>query len=69
VRLIGHHETGANIVAYEQQMDAAYKLYAKLDVDSTKSGYVHEAGSALLPGRDGKPRYAHSDSQEGGTTS
>jgi alpha-glucosidase len=65
VRLIGHHETGANIVAYEKQMDAAYKLYAQLGVDSIKSGYVHEAGSALFPGRDGKPRYGHYDSQEG----
>ncbi|GAB3368136.1 glycoside hydrolase family 97 protein [Massilia agri] len=65
VRLIGHHETGANIVAYEKQMDAAYRLYAKLGVDSIKSGYVHEAGSALFPGRDGKPRYGHYDSQEG----
>jgi len=65
VRLIGHHETGANIVAYEKQMIAAYRLYAKLGVDSIKSGYVHEAGSALFPGRDGKPRYGHYDSQEG----
>ncbi|WP_288379164.1 glycoside hydrolase family 97 catalytic domain-containing protein, partial [uncultured Massilia sp.] len=65
VRLIGHHETGANIVAYERQMDAAYKLYAQLGVDSIKSGYVHEAGSALFPGRDGKPVYGHYDSQEG----
>jgi alpha-glucosidase len=65
VRLIGHHETGANIPAYEKQMTAAYKLYAKHGVDSVKSGYVHEAGSALLPGRDGKPRYGHYDSQDG----
>ncbi|MFC0251333.1 glycoside hydrolase family 97 protein [Massilia consociata] len=65
VRLVGHHETGADIVAYEKQMDAAYRLYAKLGVDSIKSGYVHEAGSALFPGRDGKPRYGHYDSQDG----
>lgn len=65
VRLVGHHETGANIVAYEKQMDAAYKLYAKLGVDSIKSGYVHEAGSALFTGRDGRPRYGHYDSQDG----
>ena len=65
VRLIGHHETGANIVAYEKQMQEAYKLYAKLGVDSIKSGYVHEAGSALFMGRDGKPVYGHFDSQEG----
>ena len=65
VRLIGHHETGANVPAYERQMDAAYKLYARHGVDSIKSGYVHEAGSALLPGRDGKPRFGHYDSQDG----
>ena len=65
VRLIGHHETGANVPAYEKQMDAAYKLYARHGVDSIKSGYVHEAGSALLPGRDGKPRFGHFDSQDG----
>ena len=65
VRLIGHHETGANVPAYERQMDAAYKLYARHGVDSIKSGYVHEAGSALLPGRDGKPRFGHFDSQDG----
>jgi alpha-glucosidase len=51
VRLIGHHETGGNLPAYEKQMDAAYKLYAKLGVDSVKSGYVHEAGSMQFQGR------------------
>jgi len=65
VRLIGHHETGANLPAYEQQMDEAYKLYAKLGVDSVKSGYVHEAGTMLFPGADGKPHYGHYDSQVG----
>ncbi|MDB5747295.1 MAG: alpha-glucosidase [Massilia sp.] len=65
VRLIGHHETGANLPAYEKQMDAAYKLYAKHGVDSVKSGYVHEAGGMLFTGRDGKPRYGHYDSQDG----
>jgi alpha-glucosidase len=65
VRLIGHHETGANLPAYEKQMDAAYKLYAKLGVDSVKSGYVHEAGSMQFQGADGKVHYGHYDSQEG----
>lgn len=65
VRLIGHHETGGNLPAYEKQMDAAYKLYAKHGVDSIKSGYVHEAGSMQFTGRDGKPRYGHYDSQDG----
>ena len=65
VRLIGHHETGGNLVAYEKQMDAAYKLYAKYGVDSVKSGYVHEAGTMLFPGADGRPHYGNYDSQEG----
>jgi alpha-glucosidase len=65
VRLIGHHETGGNLPAYEKQMDAAYKLYAQHGVDSIKSGYVHEAGSMQFTGRDGKPRYGHYDSQDG----
>jgi len=65
VRLIGHHETGGNLPAYEKQMDAAYKLYAKHGVDSIKSGYVHEAGSMQFTGRDGKVRYGHYDSQDG----
>ncbi|WP_296946054.1 glycoside hydrolase family 97 protein [uncultured Massilia sp.] len=65
VRLIGHHETGANLVAYEGQMDDAYALYAALGVDSVKSGYVHEAGTMLFPGADGKPYYGNYDSQDG----
>ncbi len=65
VRLIGHHETGGNVAAYEKQMDAAYKLYAKLGVDSVKSGYVHEAGTMQFAGPEGKIHYANYDSQEG----
>ncbi|MCS0616255.1 glycoside hydrolase family 97 protein [Massilia kyonggiensis] len=65
VRLIGHHETGGNVAAYEKQMDAAYKLYAKLGVDSVKSGYVHEAGTMQFPGPGGKVHYGNYDSQEG----
>jgi alpha-glucosidase len=65
VRLIGHHETGGNLPAYEKQMAAAYKLYAKHGIDSVKSGYVHDAGTMLFTGRDGKPRYGHYDSQDG----
>jgi alpha-glucosidase len=65
VRLIGHHETGGNIAAYERQMDAAYQLYSKLGVDSVKSGYVHEAGTMQFPGADGKIHYGNYDSQEG----
>jgi alpha-glucosidase len=65
VRLIGHHETGANLPSYEKQMNAAYKLYAKLGVDSVKSGYVHEAGTMLFSGPNGKTHFGNYDSQEG----
>ena len=40
VELIGHHETYANVVNYEQQMADAYAYYAKHGVNSVKTGYV-----------------------------
>jgi len=66
VRLIGHHETGGNIARYEPQMDAGYQLYAKVGVDSIKSGYVTDGGEAIFPNADGKGvHYGYTDSQEG----
>ena len=44
VRLIGHHETGADILNYERQMAEAFALYQSLDVDTVKTGY---AGSQI----------------------
>jgi len=44
VRLIGHHETGCAVSHYEDQLDAALDLYARLGVDSIKTGYVCDAG-------------------------
>ncbi len=40
VRLIGHHETGAAIQNYEEQMEEAFALYQSLGVDTVKTGYV-----------------------------
>lgn len=65
VRLVGHHETGGNIARYESQMDAAYQLYAKLGVDTIKSGYVADAGAAQFAGPGGKVHYGYTDGQEG----
>jgi alpha-glucosidase len=65
VRLIGHHETGGNIARYEQHMDAGYKLYAALGIDSIKSGYVADAGAARFAGPDGKTYFGMTDSQQG----
>jgi alpha-glucosidase len=44
VRLIGHHETACAVSHYEQQLDAALALYARLGVDAIKTGYVCDAG-------------------------
>ncbi len=44
VHLIGHHETGCAVEHYEDQLDAALDLYARLGVDSFKSGYVCDDG-------------------------
>lgn len=44
VHLVGHHETGCAIEHYEDQLDAALDLYARLAVDSFKTGYVCDDG-------------------------
>jgi alpha-glucosidase len=65
VRLIGHHETGGNVARYEKEMDAGYQLYARLGVDSIKSGYVTDAGTAVYAAPDGSTHFGYTDSQEG----
>lgn len=66
VKLIGHHETGGNIARYEQQMDAAYALYAKHGVDTIKSGYVTDAGTAQFANASGNgTHFGFTESQEG----
>jgi alpha-glucosidase len=44
VRLIGHHETAANVGVYEPQMRDAFALYESLGVRQVKTGYVADAG-------------------------
>lgn len=44
VHLIGHHETGCAVEHYEDQLDAALDLYARLGVDVFKTGYVCDDG-------------------------
>lgn len=62
VRLVGHHETAANVARYESQLGAALDLYARLGVDSVKTGYVADAGGVrALEG--GKIRYEWHDGQ------
>jgi alpha-glucosidase len=40
VKLMGHHETSATILHYEEQMEAAFALYQRLGVTAVKMGYV-----------------------------
>ena len=40
VKLIGHHETGAAVYNYENQMEDGFALYESLGVDVVKTGYV-----------------------------
>ncbi len=44
VRLIGHHETSANIATYEAQIEAGLDYAAANDIEAIKTGYVADAG-------------------------
>jgi alpha-glucosidase len=63
VHLIGHHETSANIAHYEQQLAAGLDLYARLGIDSVKTGYVADAGGVKALGEDGKIHFEWHDGQ------
>ena len=40
VELIGHHETGGDIIAYESRVDSAFALYNRLGIHYVKTGYA-----------------------------
>jgi alpha-glucosidase len=63
VRLVGHHETSANIANYEKQLGAALDLYAKLGIDAVKTGYVADAGGVQALGDDGQIHFEWHDGQ------
>lgn len=63
VRLIGHHETSANIAHYEAQLEAGLDLYQRLGIDAVKTGYVADAGGVKAFGADGKIRFEWHDGQ------
>lgn len=52
-RLIGHHETSADVGNYEAQMEAAFDLYESLGVRQVKTGYVGDAGDIRRPDANG----------------
>jgi alpha-glucosidase len=63
VRLVGHHETSAHIANYESQLTDALDLYARLGVDSVKTGYVADAGGVQARGEDGQIHFEWHDGQ------
>jgi alpha-glucosidase len=63
VHLVGHHETSGHIANYESQLSDALDLYARLGVDSVKTGYVADAGGIQALGEDGKIHFEWHDGQ------
>jgi alpha-glucosidase len=57
VSLIGHNETSAHAAHYEDEMEAAFKLYHSLGMDTVKTGYVSDAGGFKVRGKDGQIVY------------
>jgi len=63
IRLIGHHETSANIAHYEAQMGAGFDYFAKHGIDAVKTGYVSDAGGVQALGADGQIRFEWHEGQ------
>ena len=40
VEIIGHHETGGDVLMYEKQLDEAFAFYQKLGIHYVKTGYA-----------------------------
>ena len=63
VRLIGHHETAADVGNYEPQMEAAFDLYESLGVRQVKTGYVADAGDIRRIDEHGIEKHEWHDGQ------
>jgi alpha-glucosidase len=53
VKIVGHHETAGAVANYENQLEAAMRLYADHGVAVVKTGYVKPNGSIERPLDDG----------------
>ncbi len=62
-KLIGHHETSGNVSNYRNQMEDAFKLYAKNGVSQIKTGYVADGGNIKRIDDKGIARYEWHDGQ------
>ncbi|HRX84105.1 MAG TPA: glycoside hydrolase family 97 protein [Phycisphaerae bacterium] len=56
VRLIGHHETGGGVEAYERQLEDAYALCEKLGIHTVKTGYVAYGTGITRTDAEGRPQ-------------
>lgn len=63
VHLIGHHETSGSITNYENQLEDALDLYARVGVPVVKTGYVADGGDLMWRDADGVPHYEWHDGQ------
>jgi alpha-glucosidase len=63
VRLVGHHETAADVGNYEPQMEAAFDLYESLGVRQVKTGYVADAGDIRRIDEHGIEKHEWHDGQ------
>ena len=54
VEVIGHHETSMGVENYEAQLEDAYDLYERLDINAVKTGYV---GDETAAGHDHHGQY------------
>jgi alpha-glucosidase len=57
VYLIGHHETGGNVQAYERQMKQAFQFYEKLGVKVVKTGYVEHGKNIIWIDKNGQQHH------------
>lgn len=57
VRLMGHHETSASVLHYEDQMEEAFALYENLGVRAVKTGYVGHGREIMRYDEEGKEQF------------
>jgi alpha-glucosidase len=63
VRLIGHHETSANIAVYERQLGAGLDLARDMGIEAIKTGYVSDAGGVQAVDANGRKTFEWHEGQ------
>jgi alpha-glucosidase len=63
VRLIGHHETSANIAVYERQLGAGLDFARDHGMEAIKTGYVADAGGVQTIDSNGRKTFEWHEGQ------